>query len=45
MNHIVKTVVLAVPLAITFVDSVGYVARVDGKIDQKELTMAFKLSD
>lgn len=37
MNHLGKTlkaVVLGVPIAITFVDSVGYVARVDGKIDR-----------
>lgn len=30
MHIIVKAVGLAIPIAITFVDSVGYVARVDG---------------
>lgn len=31
MIHVIKMVVLAAPVAVTFVDSVGYIARVDGK--------------
>lgn len=31
MSSLVKTVILAIPVGITFVDVVGYIARVDGE--------------
>lgn len=31
MIQIVKVVVLAAPIIVTFVDAVGYIARVDGR--------------
>lgn len=31
-HHILKAVALSLPIGITFVDNVGYIARVDGKL-------------
>lgn len=31
MQHIVKSMVFTAPIVITFLDNVGYIARVDGK--------------
>lgn len=31
MNHIVRTIIFGAPIGITFVDNIGYIARVDGE--------------
>ncbi|XP_031620497.1 mitochondrial inner membrane protease subunit 2 [Contarinia nasturtii] len=37
MFHVIKSVVVTVPIVITFVDTVGYIARVDGTSMQPAL--------
>lgn len=32
ISYILKSVALSIPIGITFVDCVGYIARVEGKI-------------
>lgn len=42
MNYIVRTIIFGGPIVITFIDNVGYIARVDGKNMENVLWATFK---